>query len=234
MMWLTPAGVDRFAERAGRPEILTEVRPLILRYVDQACRPLLALPPGQRSELAAPIKHSARESLGLRLEILTRTAKALTDGSELEDLATDGFRGVLREFRQRAEPLFSPEFVGCFELGIRTHVRTIRRFVQLPEEQRDPVLARAGFRLLELASYLDLCVTSVLVFLEESPSAERAAIPEELCFHVKELALLQAGELNAQLLPKEPPPVHVRLSPGDQRSDATTVEHAANELFAYL
>ncbi len=234
LLWLSPAAADARAAAPARDELAAATRPLAQRYVERACRPLLATPEAALDHLPRIVKRLARESLSVRLELLQRLADSLRAPEDAEVLVEGTCRAALTTFARDAEAHFERDAIGCFELGIRTHRRTVLRLLRRSEPQREHVLAGVGFRLLELGSCLDLCVSSVLLWLGEAPMRARARVPQELCFHVKELALAQGGLVGATLTSCDGAARGADSTDEDRLDDVALAERSASEAFAYL
>lgn len=195
--WLTPGMAHRMAGEFAVHQQLGELVQLAENYVATACRPVLELPPSARPELPDRVIEHAIASTDARMALLLGALRFL--GGDLRRFLGAGtlIEAWLPEFRARAAPLFAPDYVACFEMGTRIYVDALRRMIADVARHGAVPAPTAGqvhvwYEFFHVASCLDLSATAVLWYIEADAAPERAAIPEELCYMVKEFALSYA------------------------------------------
>lgn len=216
--WLTPGMAHRMAGEFAVQQQLGELVRLAENYVATACRPVLDLPHSARPELPDRVIEHAVASTDARMSLLLGALRLLGLRRFL-DLGTL-IEAWLPEFRARAAPLFAPDYVACFEMGARIYVNALRRMIAaiarhgaVPAPTADKV--QVWYEFFHVASCLDLSATAVLWYIEADAAPERAAIPEELCYLVKEFAL-SYGALMQLLLQRD---VRSRASAAEQPTE---------------
>lgn len=203
-LWATPQTL-RDALRDGiSPEAIEDVTARLKAYVDAACKPLLRRPPGDVTDLVRGVEQQALRTMDLRLDYLSALARSITGPEQLERALFAAGR-ALTDFREAARHLLDQGALECFEMGTRINMRGLARVLKYAREHPEPPFRSdqrsLWYSWMHVSSCLDLCVMSVLVYIEEDRSVERAAVAGELCWLVKELALAW-GALEARLLPR--------------------------------
>ncbi len=206
-LWITPDSLAKWVDEIGRPETRAEIEPPLREYVATACRPLLSLPSSERPNLPGHVVGHAIAGTESRLRMLFAIYAALgKDLNRFLDFATI-IEHLVPDMRSRAAHLFEKTYIDCFEMGTRVYVRSVRRLMERLERAADQFVipaekAVSWYELCHVSACLDLCATSVLYFLEEDGAPDRAAVPEELCFLMKEYALSYGANIQLLLSPR--------------------------------
>jgi len=196
--WVTPRSLDAWQPPVTTLPTFPRLRSALDEYIAVACRPLAGLSPSERPVLGDHVVRYVMAGTDARWRMVLALDELLSDEPR-------GFLGLvedtqswLPDIRARAGSVFAPDYVGCLEMGLRLHVRTVRHLVasaKRPQQAPAELLDRIGsfYELQHAGMCLDLCATTVLWYLDSGPSAGTAAIPEELCFLVKEYGVAHAA-----------------------------------------
>jgi hypothetical protein len=167
-------------------------------YISVACRPLVALPVTELANLSDHVVRYAIDGTNARWRI----ALALDDFTSGEPQRflrlVEHMDEWLPDLRKQARVIFRSDSIGCLEMGLRIHLRTLRHLIAIRKHLRHvqgefPEQIGLYYELLHSGMCLDLCVTTVLWYLDGNPSVQTAIIPEELCFLVKEYSLINSA-----------------------------------------
>lgn len=225
-LWLTPEKLQGWAEKFEAPGVFEEIEGALNSFLDLGCKPLLALPESERTNLLRHVLQFIPATFSARLRFNFLVIQALeADLDEIVDFATRS-GGLVTDFRSDAAHLIDRRYMDCFEMGTRVYTRAQRMALLQFGKHADappvpPEKISAWYQLIHSAACLDLCATSVLLYLEENDLAASPAIPEELCFFVKEFALSYAASVMEILPPRRERSGHVEveMTPEDRRWD---------------
>src|SRR5579864_7429231 len=193
-LWMTPKSIDRLADHIPNKEIVAAIRAALEEYLSVACKPLLATPTSEVERLPDYVTRFAIAGTEARMRLVSLTILGLGDDAKKFLDFSAILLNAVPEVRELAAHLFERQYLECFEMGIRVYVRSLQSFLRVIRPGKPEITIRSEHRQkfyewVYIASCLDICVTSILWYLEEDISPSRASIAQELCFLLKEYAL---------------------------------------------
>ncbi len=202
-LWTTPSIVHDIARK--RHVFANELEDFAVKlqsYIDLACKPLLATDPKLLPVLRHTVTKYAIASWQPRAGLIIALDRIVRANVELLDEIAAA-EAVEPDLRSAVARVLTSEAIENFEMGTRINQGLLPNLLKRLRDAdvRQEAAANWGewYGWMHISSCLDLSATSVLWYMAEDRDPARARVAGELCFLVRELALMHAARAHKLL-----------------------------------
>ena len=201
-LWLTPSRVHAIASLLRSTDCASQAEQYAAEYVEIACRPLLALKASDVPRLSSEVIRCAIAGNEPRLRATLAMFEAFNGHANAWQGLLDKIEDSVPDLQRQTRPQLAPEYAACFDFGARVYFKAIKRVTTSPQRLKSALTADRAhlwYHWLHVASCLDLCATTVLIYLDEEGRSGSREIVENLCVNTKELGLTYGAILQMLL-----------------------------------